>query len=44
MWITLLIFFMHHVLDRINYTNIIEKDDRYKTKDNSCIVKQLCLF
>ena len=35
---------MYHVLDRMNYINIVEENDRYKTKDSSCTVKQLCLF
>ena len=35
---------MYHVLDRINYIDIVEEDDRYKIKNSSCIVKQLCLF
>jgi hypothetical protein len=28
---------IYHALDRINYTDIVENDDRDKAKDVSCI-------
>jgi len=35
---------MYHVLDRINYIDIVVEDDRYKLKYSSCVINQIFLF
>lgn len=35
---------MYHVLDKINYIDIVKEDDRYKIKDSSCILSNYVYF